>query len=88
MQKNDSNTLKSNSNNEQPASEGIHELFSCEKIQSLADKHRELSMGLFASVTGGASADDIFPLISLLADQAEEISSLLMLKANFENDIA
>ena len=83
MQKNDSTTSTEILVQSDSSTKDIHELFSCEKIKSLADIHRELCMGLYSSVNGGASSDDILSLASLLVEQSEEISTLLLLKSEF-----
>lgn len=42
-------------------------------------EHRELSIAVLSAVSGGASLEDIKPLLELMHDQAEEISTRLML---------
>lgn len=71
--------------NNQP--KNIHELFSCEKLKELADQHRELCMGIYASIIGGASVTDIGPLVDRLIEQAEDISARLNLSLSLSDDL-
>lgn len=64
--------------------EDIHKIISCEKISLIAEKHRELCHGIHASINGGAKPSDLEPLLMLMLDQSDEITSLLSLKISLD----
>jgi hypothetical protein len=84
MQKNNSNIIVKPLVASQNATSEMHELFSCEKLLVLADKHRELCMAVYASSIGGATIEDASRLISLLVDQAEDISMHIAMMQSLE----
>ncbi|OHU91722.1 hypothetical protein [Pseudoalteromonas amylolytica] len=63
----------------------IHKNFSCENILMNANSHHQLCVGLYAVLTGGASFEDVEPLISLIMDQSEEIACNLRMRVHLDS---
>lgn len=86
MQKNNLNTSTKVLDPSKKSSDKMHEYFSCEKLKSIADEHSELCMGLYASIAGGASLDDVSKLVSRIVDQSETISMHATMMEHIEKE--
>lgn len=58
--------------------------YSHESIKELAEQHRELLAGIAASISGGATLDDIRGLINMASDQSEDLDNRILILNNID----